>query len=153
MSSFDDTQWETKAAGAKLARINKECRLLAKRVKTPTQFPITPLPFTLARARARAKLRQQRVSRAKFVSSKPATRAYQLEESEAVDGCGRTRAASRIIGALKAMMGQPARVDGEGQGKIGLKQKRSQQQGPEADDHMAKKECLGFAPAKQSEDE
>lgn len=127
MSTFDDdTRWDVKTTGAKLALINKQCRLLEKRIKKPTRFPITPLPTTLARARARAILRQERLRREEFLDSQFSSGAGLAEEFEAVDGYGRTRAAYQIIGKSGAMMERPSRLSGREQEKGGLKRKRSQ---------------------------
>jgi hypothetical protein len=86
MSTFDDdTHWDVKATGAKLALINKQCRLLEKRIKKPARFPITPLPATLARARSRAKLRQERLRGEEFLDSQFFSGADRAEEFEAID--------------------------------------------------------------------
>lgn len=129
MSTFDDdTRWDVKATGAKLALINKQCRLLVKRIKKPTRFPIVPLPATLARARARAKLRQERLRREEFLGSQFSSGAHRAEESEIADGYDRTRAASQIISEPEATMEWPVRVSQE---EVGLKRKRREQEGLE----------------------
>lgn len=146
MSTFDDdTHWDVKATGAKLALINKQCRLLEKRIKKPTRFPITPLPATFARARARAKLRQERLRREEFLDSQFFSGADRAEEFKAIDGYGCTRAAYRIIGKSGPTMERPARLSGREQEKGGLKRKWSQHEGLE--EGKVEKERLDFVTA------
>jgi uncharacterized protein (DUF1697 family) len=97
MDTFDDTEWDTIATGAELGVINRRCNKLAKQVRKPTRFPIIPLKRTLARARAKAKMRCRRST---FESDESAS-ICDIREPAVVDGCGRTRAAAKKAAAVK----------------------------------------------------
>jgi hypothetical protein len=114
MDTFDDTVWDTKATGAKLVALKRECSKLAKQVKKPTRFPIVPLECTLARLRAKAHRCRQRST----ADSNEGAKARRTDGIALVDRRGRTRAATRQATVAKNKTAQlSAAVDGVQQNK------------------------------------
>jgi hypothetical protein len=109
MNTFDDTAWDTRAMGAKLAALRRECSKLAKQVKKPTRFPIIPLECTLTRLRKRAHVRKQR----RITDGDEYARACRTDDHAFIDRRGRTRAATRKATAAKNKTAQlSTAVDG-----------------------------------------
>lgn len=104
MSKFSDTEWDTKATGARLDGLNKQCHDLAKRVKYPTRFPIVPLESTLARGRAAAKACRVRKALAEIDANISLASFSQSSHPTAVDGYGRTRAATKRLSSGEKVM-------------------------------------------------
>lgn len=58
---FDDTEWDDVGrSSAYVAHQNRLCRQISACIKTPTRFPIKPLPETMDRAREEAKKKEAR---------------------------------------------------------------------------------------------
>jgi len=69
LRTFDDTEWDDVGRSDwHNARLDRLSRQIAARVKTPTHFPIKPLPETLERAREEARKEAARKSSGSFVN-------------------------------------------------------------------------------------
>jgi hypothetical protein len=70
-------------------------------IRSPTQFPIVPLRTTLARTRAKSKIRHRRMEVANLIVKEELAEVRREEELAVVDNYGRTRAASRRFAAME----------------------------------------------------
>jgi hypothetical protein len=123
MNTFDDTEWDTRAKGIKLATLKRECSKLAKQVKKPTRFPIIPLEFTLARLRKKAHVRRRRST----TDCNEDAKACRPDDQALVDRRGRTRAATRKATAAKSKTAQLSAAPDDVQQENSMKRKNSQE--------------------------
>ncbi|KAF2024027.1 hypothetical protein EK21DRAFT_118175 [Setomelanomma holmii] len=102
MTAFDDTEWDVPASKARNVSLDRLCRDLAKQIRKPIRFPITPLDSTLARMTDEQR-RRAPIQRHIHVTDAAPTDSNSLEASPTItasaDRYGRTRAAARQLAA------------------------------------------------------
>jgi hypothetical protein len=101
LNTFDDTEWDLPASGAKVARLDKACEDLATQIKSPTLFPIVLLQTTLARVRGKSKIRHSRTEVAGSMVIEELVEVHRDQAPTVVDNHVRTRAASRRHAAIE----------------------------------------------------